>query len=244
VAQLGEELRLISGAHKGEFANQTYFVTDRDATRHCKLFKGGRTGPESTAYAFALFTDGLENLLIERRDGGLAPVFVQVFQWLRTYRPEEVSAALQENLLRVFRPNSSLGDDCTLALLVRSGPAAKLPARPGVRPAVQGSIGEQALEARPVEAGECQMSSDAETASPQNEVPAELDCEIAGQWIRFRYYRLRSTGPWAFPWSGLWSSRLMLPNWCDWPRFSGKVQRLWSWLEEQRDKFWELLKKC
>lgn len=119
VAQGDDQLVLLSAPQKGEFVNETFFVTDDDFARHFRVL---RPQPATAAFfptAFALFTDGLESQLINDKEDKVAPVFAKLFHWVRTFPKDVVERALYENLRDVLRPRSSTGDDCTLVLLAR-----------------------------------------------------------------------------------------------------------------------------
>jgi len=119
VTQVGDELAILSAPKKGEFANQTFFVTDDDCVRHVQLFRYQPGTTWALPQAFALFTDGIENLLINVKNGKVAPVFAKLFDWVRTLPYDVVEKAIYENLRDVLRPRSSTGDDCTLVVVVR-----------------------------------------------------------------------------------------------------------------------------
>ncbi len=119
VAQVDDELTILSAPQKGEFVNQTFFVTDDDSVQHVHLLRHQPGTTEPLPRAFALFTDGIENLLINEKNGKVAPVFTKLFDWTRTLPKDVVEKAIYENLHDVFRPRSSTGDDCTLVVLVR-----------------------------------------------------------------------------------------------------------------------------
>jgi hypothetical protein len=111
-------LRTVSAPRKGEHANQTFFVTEDDAPDNLRVVRGDRTGNVGAALGFALFTDGIEGSLVDRREGKVAPALRGMFGWLRGNPESEVSDALRCNLEDVFRPRSQSGDDCTLVLVV------------------------------------------------------------------------------------------------------------------------------
>ena len=101
---------ILSAPKKGEFANVTYFITDRDAAQNVRIIRN--TTP---IRAFALFSDGLENLLIRPAESLVAPAMRDILTWLEDAEPREVTDALQTALEEVFLPRTT--DDCTLALL-------------------------------------------------------------------------------------------------------------------------------
>lgn len=104
---------VLSCPHRGEHANETVFVTSRDAARLMSLVRGDLDGRSS----FALMSDGSAESLYVRRDGTLAPALRSLWGWLDTTAPAAVERALETNLRDLFRERT--GDDCSLALLRR-----------------------------------------------------------------------------------------------------------------------------
>lgn len=117
VGSFGGELRIVSAPRKGEFANETFFVTDDDAAANIDIQSGGLGHPTAPPEAFALFTDGVEGALINRHTGEVSRVLARMFDWLRNFPEADVCVALENNLTDVFRQRSS--DDCSLVLIVQ-----------------------------------------------------------------------------------------------------------------------------
>lgn len=119
-AEVGGGLRLISAPQKGRYANETTFVTTRRFEDAFDRFRVVRSadgdGPAPTG--FALFTDGVEDSVIDRATGSPAAALAGMFGWLRDHPEEVVGDALQDNLHAVFRERTD--DDCTLVLFARS----------------------------------------------------------------------------------------------------------------------------
>lgn len=108
------ELRLMSAPYNGVFANSTVFVRP-DAPRPGNL----RTALHPTPCALALFTDGVEALLLERATMSPSRALAAVFAHARTTaEPDGLSADLAAFLAR---PDWSevTGDDRALAVWVR-----------------------------------------------------------------------------------------------------------------------------
>jgi len=101
---------IISGPAKGEYANVTFFVTEKNAFQKMKVERNNRP-----VRAFALFTDGLENSLIRASESRIAPAMSQILTWLDDSNPAEVTDALHTALEEVFLQQTT--DDCTLAIL-------------------------------------------------------------------------------------------------------------------------------
>jgi hypothetical protein len=69
VGSFGGALRIVSAPRKGEFANETFFMTDNDAVASIDIQSGNAGGPPPPPEAFVLFTDGVEGALVNRRTG-------------------------------------------------------------------------------------------------------------------------------------------------------------------------------
>jgi hypothetical protein len=116
VGRFGTEIADVSRSQKGEFANQTFFVTDPDAAVNLHVVGSGRNSESRTASGFALFTDGMEGSLVHRRTGRVAGAIPQMLGWFDGYPDAEVSAAIDRNIAEVFGPRTT--DDCTLVIMV------------------------------------------------------------------------------------------------------------------------------
>ncbi len=121
IGRFGSELRPVSVPMKGEFANETFFVSDRDAADRMRILRwgpgeacDGESGFES-ADGFLLFSDGLEASLLHRTTQEIAPAASTMLTWLDNYPELDVEAAVQSNLNDVFRLRTM--DDCTLVLM-------------------------------------------------------------------------------------------------------------------------------
>ena len=101
---------IVSCPAKGDYANVTFFVTDKDAAQNTEIIRN--TCP---VRSFALFTDGLENSLIQVSELRTAPAMTQILTWLDEAAHNEVTDALNTALEEVFLQQTT--DDCTLALL-------------------------------------------------------------------------------------------------------------------------------
>jgi len=124
VGSFGGTLRAVSVPRKGEFANETYFVTDNDAIESIDIQGGDACDSTPPPSAFALFTDGVEGSLVNRRTAEVSRVLADMFDWLVDNPETEVAAALERNLSQVFRERT--GDDCSLAIAVLEAPVADI----------------------------------------------------------------------------------------------------------------------
>jgi len=115
IGQFSTGLKPVSVPKKGEFANETFFVTDDDAATNIDIQMSSSTAEPTSPSGFALFSDGVEASLVNRRSMEVAPVLATMLGWLIENSEEEVTEAIEANLKTVFRQKT--GDDCTLALL-------------------------------------------------------------------------------------------------------------------------------
>jgi hypothetical protein len=102
---------------RGEFANTTYFVTDRNAPDHIKIETG------DVIDEIALFTDGIEPLVLHYASRTVhSPFFTQIFAPVRTSSIAGEDADLSEQL-RLYLDNPAINhrtnDDKTLVLATR-----------------------------------------------------------------------------------------------------------------------------
>jgi hypothetical protein len=116
VGRFGTDVAEVCRPQKGEFVNQTFFVTDSDAAANLRVVGWGRDDETRTASGFALFTDGMEGSLVHRRTGQVASAIPQMLSWFDGNTDAEIAAALDRNIAEVFLPRTS--DDCTLVVVV------------------------------------------------------------------------------------------------------------------------------
>jgi serine/threonine protein phosphatase PrpC len=115
VAQVNGFLELISAPRKGEYANETFFVTDKDSINNTVIKLSPFQEEKNFVDAFALFTDGVESSLVNRHTGEISKVISDMFKWLDHNEEEEVTRAIERNLRMIFRTRT--GDDCSLAII-------------------------------------------------------------------------------------------------------------------------------
>lgn len=111
---------------RGEFANTTYFVTDKDAQDHLQFDVGPRRIQEA-----AVFTDGIEALVLHYATKSVhAPFFERIFTPVRTSRAagHDVELARElESYLASPAVNSRTDDDKTLVIATRRPPEIATP---------------------------------------------------------------------------------------------------------------------
>lgn len=112
-----DQYRCVCWPQQGEYANTTNFLTDADARE--KLFCEVRP---ALVNEVALFTDGLQNLVLDYgARSAHSPFFAPLFAWLRP-RPDGFSNELSESLaayLNSEKINARTDDDKTLILATR-----------------------------------------------------------------------------------------------------------------------------
>lgn len=107
---------VVSGPERGEFANQTVFVTSSRAADHVRVT---RVEIRPLLTTFVLMTDGAEAGLYDKRSGALSQVAEQMARWLDQANEEDTSSALRGAVEKHLLPRTL--DDCTVALLRRTG---------------------------------------------------------------------------------------------------------------------------
>jgi uncharacterized protein YegL/serine/threonine protein phosphatase PrpC len=107
------QAQVFSPPEQGEFSNTTFFVTSKEALTHFRLYRGVLNPNEG----FMLFSDGVADTLYHKQTKTAAPACANMFEWLDQYRQNQVKKAIRDNLEKVFREESPVGDDCSLAML-------------------------------------------------------------------------------------------------------------------------------
>ena len=113
ITRIGNEIKVLSIPKKGEYANETFFITDNNAAVHLQF--GVSTEEIQNATGFAVFSDGLEKLLYCHTTLDVAPAVAGMLDWHKQADEDTVSKALENNLTDVFRTKTN--DDCSLVLL-------------------------------------------------------------------------------------------------------------------------------
>lgn len=98
---------------KGEFANETVFMTSSRAGALLQV----TTGRAPPIDAFIMMSDGAAESLYLRRERSLARAVDVLWRWHERHAPEVVAGALGSNLESVLRRKTK--DDCSVVLLTR-----------------------------------------------------------------------------------------------------------------------------
>ena len=134
LGHLGDGIAFSVGAHtaeitsppdNGEYANETYFVTGRDAVERFRLTAMRLDTPVSVLLA----SDGAAASLLRRADQAVAPAVSRLCEWTVARSRKEMNSALKANLEGLFRQKTT--DDCSIAILAdpraHSSPEAAAP---------------------------------------------------------------------------------------------------------------------
>ena len=112
-----QSYNVVCWPQQGEYANMTNFLTDADAAQKCFV----EVRPHAVT-ELALFTDGIQNLVLDYRTRTAhAPFFEPLFAWLRPHaagHSRELSEALSV-YLNSAKINARTDDDKTLLLATR-----------------------------------------------------------------------------------------------------------------------------
>lgn len=109
----GTEVRVLSLPENGEYANSTFFVTDKGALSHLRIYQFDTTG----SIGLILMSDGTAESLFSRSTKELAPAVTTMFGWARKLPAKKLSVVLEKNLEHIFRAKTT--DDCSIAILAR-----------------------------------------------------------------------------------------------------------------------------
>ncbi len=116
-------LSVLSQADNGEYSNETFFVTSKDAVDRLRIQKGF-INEES---GFILMSDGSADSLYDKRNNCLSPVSSQMIEWLDTNPEDVVTKAISDNIEQFISKKTF--DDCSVAIMssprVKEHPIAK-----------------------------------------------------------------------------------------------------------------------
>ena len=107
----GDNSEVLIAPERGEFANETVFLTSSRATRSLRIVKK----PRESYDGFAVMSDGAADSLYRRRDGTLAPALIRVLSRLDDDARGRVGDAIDTEVMPLLTNRTS--DDCTLAVM-------------------------------------------------------------------------------------------------------------------------------
>jgi hypothetical protein len=105
------EWRSILDAFKGEFFNETVFITSENATDLLQL----AIGPVNSIDACVIMSDGAEEGLYQRASHMFAPAVSRMLEWVQTYDRLTIETALKNNLKDAVRLKTT--DDVSVGYL-------------------------------------------------------------------------------------------------------------------------------
>ncbi|MDR3108269.1 MAG: protein phosphatase 2C domain-containing protein [Planctomycetaceae bacterium] len=109
------KFRVISPPLKGEFANETVFITSFGASRCVNINRSGIRAKNLTG--LALFSDGLERILYNHQTYEVALAVENMMTWQDKADEQRISGAIKQNITEVFRQKTD--DDCSLIITTR-----------------------------------------------------------------------------------------------------------------------------
>lgn len=107
-------LHIISAPKKGEYANETFFITNHLPEQYMSIIRSDSFRDNVRLKGVALFSDGVEGSLIDRRENTVAKAVEKMIGWLKDNKRKKSERALKKSLEETFRKKSS--DDCTVAI--------------------------------------------------------------------------------------------------------------------------------
>ncbi len=110
--QNGAEVSVLSLPENGEYANSTYFVTDKGAQTRMRIYHIDVSGQVGVI----LMSDGTSESLFSRSTGGLAPAAKTIFSWASKLPSKKMNDVLEQNLEHVFKTKTT--DDCSIAIIM------------------------------------------------------------------------------------------------------------------------------
>ena len=107
----GDRSEVLIEPVRGEFANETVFLTSRQASKHFRIARKVLDDYDG----FAIMSDGTAESLYQRREGSLAPALSKILSWFEDWVSKDVRDAIRESALPLFVSRTL--DDCSLAVL-------------------------------------------------------------------------------------------------------------------------------
>lgn len=107
----GESSEIMLRPARGEFANETTFITSQNANKHFYIERG----PLSDRDGFAVMSDGTVESLYSKKDASLAPALTKILSWFEQEASGKVEGAIRNNAMPMITRRTS--DDCSLAAL-------------------------------------------------------------------------------------------------------------------------------
>lgn len=109
-----DSVSVLSYPQNGDFVNETYFLSDWNATYRLHIIREYDTDLKG----LLLCSDGTGVSLYDPATHEIAPAVGIMFHWLETYDEEPVAAAIERELERSLQRNSD--DDMSIAMMIFS----------------------------------------------------------------------------------------------------------------------------
>ncbi len=111
-ASRSDKLEVLIGPERGEFANETVFLTSRRANKCLRIIM---KKPLDDYDGFVVMSDGAAESLYQRREGTLAPALIRILSRFEEHASTVVTNDLRESVMPSL--TSRTRDDCSLAAL-------------------------------------------------------------------------------------------------------------------------------
>ena len=108
-----EKSEILIGQERGEFANETVFLTSSRANKHLRVIRK----PLDVHDGFAIMSDGAAESLYQRQEGKLAPALTRIFSWFKERSSAEIEDDFHGEVMPLIVKYTQ--DDCSLAVLRR-----------------------------------------------------------------------------------------------------------------------------
>jgi len=118
--------RIISIPAKGEYENETFFITMHNAFRYAKANRSRVHGENLSG--IALFSDGLEKVLFDHQTLEVSQAVKNIMMWQDNFDEKTVSAAIKDNIAAGRfvidtidgKLNVLDADDCSLVIITKN----------------------------------------------------------------------------------------------------------------------------
>ena len=111
VAFRGQCPEILLEPERGEFANETMFLTSKNANRKLRILGGPLEGRDG----FAVMSDGAADSLYQRRNRSLAPALSHILDWFENESSSKIQIAIRDTVMPKIVDRTM--DDCSLAVL-------------------------------------------------------------------------------------------------------------------------------
>jgi len=103
-------LSILSYPENGEYSNSTYFVTNKNAHKYLRIYRGDIDSKTS----FILMSDGTSETLYDKKNSNLAKANEIFCQWLDVNSEQKMDEILKNNLENIISRKTH--DDCSIVI--------------------------------------------------------------------------------------------------------------------------------